>query len=313
MSFDFYFSSVPSSGPDIDYLMEHNGCVLLSQLNNRSVLNTFIKRFKEQGLKKSPMKIFVDSGAFTAWTQGKEIDVENYINYINENKDWFEICAAVDSIPGEPQGASVATHEEVMESCNKTWENFLYMRSKMLDTNKLLYTFHIGEPWEYLKQALEYKDEHGKIKYIAFGGLVGKGKDLIDNFLKEATQIVRQSSNPNVKIHVFGVSNFTILNKYKLTSSDSTAWCKMAGYGTLIYNNKTIEVTDRSMLSDSSILNKNPATKDEFLKIIKSRGFTLQELLENYTARRTFNVMTFQEQANNYKYTPEEVTKTSLF
>lgn len=313
MSFDFYFSSVPSSGMDIDYLFEHKGCILLSQLNSRGTLNSFIRRFKEMGLKKPLLKIFVDSGAFTAWTQGKEIDVENYINYINENKDWFEICAAVDSIPGEPEGSSVASHEEVMESCRKTWENFLYMRSKMLDVSKLLYTFHIGEPWEYLKQALEYEDEHGKLTYIAFGGLVGKGRDLIDNFLKEATDIVKKSSNPHIKIHVFGVSNFNLLSKYKLTSSDSTAWCKMAGYGTLIYNNKTIEVTDRSMLSDSSILNKNPATKEEFLKVVEKRGFTLQQLLENYNARRTFNIMTFQEQADNYVYKPEDVKKTSLF
>lgn len=311
MSFDFYFSSMPFSGNVVNYLMENHGCILLSQLNERSTLLRWVERFKS--IQDVPVKIFVDSGSFSAWTKGISIDVDDYIDFINTNKDYFEICAAVDSIPGKHTSNSVATNEEVIKSCQDTWDNFLYMRSKMLDVNKLLYTFHIGEPWEYLKQALEYEDEHGKLSYIALGGMVGKERPLINKFLEEATAIIKNSSNPNVKVHAFGVGVPLILEKYKLTSSDSTTWCKVAGYGNIIYKNKTIEISNKNLLRDTNILSKSPAALEGLLTEIKNRGFTLQELQEDYDVRRLFNVITYHEWSKQYKYTPQIGKKISLF
>ena len=68
------------------------------------------------------------------------------------------------------QGLSAKDFEE---SARKTWENFLYMYPKMKYPERMLYTYHTGEPLKYLRQALEWKDENGKqLEYIALGGVV---------------------------------------------------------------------------------------------------------------------------------------------
>ena len=311
MSFDFYFTGVSLNSPAAQYLIDNKACLLLSQLNERSTIKKWIELFNNKN--HIPIKLFIDSGAFSAWTKGIEIDVDEYIEFINSNKEYFEICASVDSIPGKPLSTQIASQEEVIQSCEKTWHNFLYMRSKMDDVNKLLYTFHIGEPWHYLTQALEYEDERGKLNYIALGGMVGKKSTDIEAFLSQAMKIISNSSNPNIKVHAFGMTNLKILKKYKIYSADSTTWVKLAGYGTILIKGKSYCLSDRQELSDDNILNKNPALLEAITKVIKNRGFTIEELSQDSNKRALFNMMDYQEWANNYKYTPALIQKQTLF
>ena len=86
--FDFYFTGVAVNSPIADYLIKQPGaCILLSQLNERSNISKWIERLKKE--KPESLKLFIDSGAFSAWTKGKKIDVDEYISFINSNKDYF--------------------------------------------------------------------------------------------------------------------------------------------------------------------------------------------------------------------------------
>ena len=304
---DFYFSSVTTDM--FNFLCEHHCCVLLSQLNDRSILRTFTENLKKGD--SNPIKIFVDSGAFSAWTLGTKIDVDDYIDLINNNKDYIEVAASVDCIPGLPHSTTVATHEEVVKSCEDTWNNFLYMRSKMDDVNKLLYTFHVGEPWKFLKQALEYEDKHGKLTYIALGGLVGKNSKLIYNFIKQATQIIKESNNPNVRVHIFGVTNLKTLRSFKITSADSTTWVKGAAYGNLYINGQIVNVSNETKLSDKNVFNKNLALQEVTLNTIKEYGFELEKLQEDYKERRKFNIIDTLKWCKNHEY-KETVKKEKI-
>ena len=295
--FDFYFTGVPHSSQVADFIIDNEACVLLSQLNERGNINRWLERLKNTD--KKP-KLFIDSGAFSAWTKGKEIDVDGYIEFINTNKDYFTVCASVDNIPGVPRSSYIASPEDVKEAAEKTWENYLYMRSKMEDINKLLYTFHVGEPWEFLKQALEYKDERGHIPYIGLGGMVGKTKEIITSFLDEAYNIIDHSSNPKVKVHAFGMTRADVLEMYPLTSADSTSWLQTANFGQITIGQKSICISDRKLLSSDSIFNKNALLKEEVTRIANSRGFTLEQLSEDSNARLMFNVYNFYDWAKNY-------------
>ena len=129
-----------------------------------------------------PKKLFIDSGAFSAWTKGKKIDVDEYIAWINERSDFIDLYGQIDVIPGDI--IKGYTQEQVEEAAQATWENYLYMRPKMVKPEGLLYTFHVGEPYTYLEQALEWKDDNGKlIPYIALGGMVGKPMPVKKAFL----------------------------------------------------------------------------------------------------------------------------------
>lgn len=297
--FDFYFTGVPYKGLISDYLIERPSCVLLSQLNERSNIMKWIERLKETP--NHQVKLFIDSGAFSAWTKGKVIDVDEYISFINTNKEYLTICASVDHIPGKPRTSQIASAEEVAEGAAKTWENFIYMREKMDDVDKLLYTFHAGEPWEFLERALSYRDNRGPINYIAFGGLVGKNKDVIQGFLEKAFRIVKESSNPNVKIHAFGMTRLNFLEEFNFTSADSTSWLQTANFGSITIGSKNIVLSDRKLLSDDNIINKNPALLEEVTNIARKRGFELNELAENSDKRLLFNVITFYEWAQAYQ------------
>ena len=311
MAFDFYFTGVPANSDIATFLIENDACILLSQLNERNNIYKWINRLKDTN---SKCKLFIDSGAFSAWTKGKSIDVDEYINFINTYKDYLSICASVDNIPGEPRSAHVASEEEVNESAQKSWDNFLYMRSKMINPDLLLCTFHCGESWDYLKQILNYKDDHGPIKYIGFGGLVGKTENIINDFCDKAFRIIKNSDNPNVKVHAFGMTRLNYLNEYPFTSADSTSWLQTANFGNIIINSKTVCLSDRKLMSDDNILNKNTALKEDVSSIVNKYGYTIEDLSQDTNKRLMFNVRSLYEWADSYEYTPKETLyKTQLF
>ncbi len=312
MAFDFYFTGVDYKSEIADYLIQQpHGCLLLSQLNERSNLNKWIERMKNEP---SNMKLFVDSGAFSAWTKGKVIDVDEYISFINTNKEYLTVCASVDTIPGAPRSAVIPSDEEVQKAAEGTWENFLYMRSKMNDVDKLLYTFHAGEPWEFLEQALTYKDDRGPINYIAFGGLVGKSGDIIKTFCSKAFDLIRKHNRlGNIKVHAFGMTRLHVLQEYPFTSCDSTSWLQHANYGAVAFGPKLISVSDRQTLKDGNFANRSTAVQQEMIKQIEARGFTLKQLQEDLNARQFYNVKNFYEWSINYTCTYKPLTKIDLF
>ena len=42
--------------------------------------------------------VFLDSGAFSAWTRGMEIDIQKYIEFIKQNQDIITVYANLDVI-----------------------------------------------------------------------------------------------------------------------------------------------------------------------------------------------------------------------
>jgi hypothetical protein len=161
--------------------------------------------------------IMIDSGAFTAWSKNINIDVDEYINWINKWDKYVTLFGQIDVIP-----LPTMSKDEKAKCAKDTWDNFLYMYNRLNNPQKLLYTFHVGEPFEYLKQAMEFRDSQGRpLDYIALGGLVGKTTKIRDAFLTEAFNIIKTSSNPNVKVHGFGVSSEKMWRKYPFESCDS--------------------------------------------------------------------------------------------
>jgi hypothetical protein len=304
---DFYFTGVRSNTPIAEYLLDHeHGCLLLSQLNERKNIMDWIELLKNRS---SNLKLFIDSGAFSAWTKGKVIDIEEYISFINTYKDYFTVCASVDTIPGKPRSSVLPTQEDIDHSAEQTWNNFLYMRSKMEDPDKLLYTFHIGEDIKFLTRALEYKDTGGPIKYIALGGLVGKPGYLIDDFCDRVFKLIRTHNRSDIKVHAFGMTRLNTLEEFPFTSCDSTSWLQHANYGAIAFGAKLISVSDRQITQDRNYANRNKAMQEEMVNQIENRGFTLEQLQSDLNARQFYNVKNFQEWSDAHKCRYYETTK----
>ena len=183
----------------------------------------------------------------------------------------------------------------------------------MDDVNKLLWTFHAGEPWEFLERALEYRDERGPINYIAFGGLVGKPTDIINTFCKKAFEIIYQHNRQDLQIHAFGMTRLALLEEYPFTSCDSTSWLQTANFGSITIGSKNVCISDRKLLSDDNVMNKSTALKEEVEKIVEAKGFTLNQLLEDSTARLMFNVINSYEWSLSRECEYNPVMKVDLW
>src|SRR5690606_10804597 len=93
------------------------------------------------------VKVFLDSGAFSAYTQGVTIDIGQYCEYIQRNADIIEFASVLDAI-----GDHVGTYHNQME-----------MERRGV---RPLPCFHYGEPTEVLDYYVE------NYEYITIGGMV---------------------------------------------------------------------------------------------------------------------------------------------
>ena len=253
-------------------------------------------------------KLFIDSGAFSMWTRGISIDVDKYIEWLNERADYIDLFGQVDAIP--ERGAN---EQQVRQAAEKTWDNYLYMRARVKKPKSLLYTFHVGEPIEFLERALEWTDENGEyIPYIALGGMVGKPAPVRDSFLRRCYDVIRKSSNPNVKVHAFGMTDRDLLTKYPITSADSTSWIMTGATGSVMTDVGIVTVSSKqsNLLTHYSHLPQECI--DSFNKTIEEFGFTLDELAEDRSKRLIHNARYMKKRFSEIKYVPQ-ARKKKLF
>ena len=307
MSFDLYFAGSPNLELD-KYMMNKGCCRLQSQLNERKRAQLWINYCKEQ----QHRKIFIDSGAFTAWSKQKEIDVDEYINFINTNTNELTLFASVDDIPGELRRKP--TLWEQRESPVKSWHNYLYMREQVKDKDKLLPVFHIGEDFKHLQNMLQATFNGKHIPYIALGGTVGLNRKTKDNWYNTVFKIIRQSNNPQVKVHAFGMTSTDILEKYPFTSADSTSWLMTAANGNIYTRFGIVNVVEGGKNKPNHI-SKLPSNAAELIQsdLYNVSELSIEQCAEDYSNRWIANIDYLYSWAANYEYKGNNRYQKRLF
>jgi hypothetical protein len=153
--------------------------------------------------------IFADSGAFSAFTKGAEIDIKAYAKWLKENRDYISTYANLDVI-NDPES---------------TWAN--QQRLEDMGLNPIP-VFHVGSSWEYLERYIEH------YPYIALGGMVphmGKPKVLSPWLLKAFRMAIGEDGKPRSVYHGFGATNWGIVKGFKWYSVDSSSWGMGYRYG----------------------------------------------------------------------------------
>lgn len=276
MSVDLYFAGVQCS--EAEQIIEENGyCRLYSYVTDK-------KNLADRFERKAKGKLIVDSGAFTVWTKGITIDVDEYINWLNTNKEYIYLAGQVDSIPGKFR--QTPTQAEVKEAAQKTYDNYWYMRERLDNPDMLLYTFHVGEPFVFLEKLLE----HPGIKYIALGGMVGTGNKTKENFSQRCFEIIQKSKNPDVKVHAFGVTTPSILEKFPFSSGDSTGWIMTGACGKIYSKYGQLDFSQNSSNTSKSVFNLPKEAFNVVVQEVEEFGYTMKELKESYKARMCYNV-----------------------
>ena len=290
--FDLYFAGYFTKSTE-DIIIENDFNQLLSNANDRKKINNFIEHKKAGNWKG---KLLIDSGAFSVHRSGKSINLDEYIDYLNKNHEYFDLYIQLDDIPGKwgiPQ-----TKEELEMSPIKTWQNYLYMRNKLIEPDKLLPVFHQGEDFKYLKQMLEYEDENkNKIKYLCISSNKNLDANARFNWYKKCYEIIETSSNPNVKVHSLGTQSENHCSLIPFTSVDATSWILSAGNGNIYTKWGTICVSDRQTNKKDHIINN--ISFDLFNEYVESKGFKFSDLSQYANKRVEWNCLYLGNWARN--------------
>lgn len=151
---------------------------------------------------------FLDSGAFSAFTLKKTINIKAYCDYIKKHD--IKIYATLDAI-GDPE---------------ESIRNEKYIEDQGLNPIKV---FHTGENVKYLDRIIDSDCEH-----MALGGMV-MAPDL-ENWLDHVFEHIYKR-NRKINIHGFGLTNPELLLRYPWYSADSSSWAGVVRFARFSYWN----------------------------------------------------------------------------
>src|SRR5690606_11430218 len=131
---------------------------LLRDAQNRAALAPVCSQRFRAGL--DHMKIMLDSGAFSAWTRGEILKLDDYITFIKRYEGRLNSYINLDVIPGTR--GTVPTVKEVEYAAAASLDNYKSMVAAGL---RPIPVFHYGENLRWLDRLLEAGAD-----YICLGG-----------------------------------------------------------------------------------------------------------------------------------------------
>lgn len=238
--------------------------------------------------------IFIDSGAFSAFTQGIEINMDEYIQYVKDNQDIIHLTAALD----------------VIGDAKQSWDNFLYMKDKGVDA---IPTYHyLDHDFKYLERMVK------EVGYLAIGGVAQlNARPKLESFLDKVWSILTDSNGkPIVKVHGFAVTNVWAMRKYPWYSVDSTSYVAGSKFGCILLDFSADNIQKINIARDSKHEKKwgdhfqslNPIAKKRIEERLNELGYSSEALLDSYALRDKFNCEFFRR-AMEWKtdhFKPEE-------
>lgn len=148
-------------------------------------------------------EILLDSGAYSAHTRNKRVNLLDYMDYVRNNEEYIKHYVSLDVI-----GDSYLT---------KAF--YSIMRDKGLHP---IPVFHYGESLDVLSFYLDRGE-----KYIALGGTVPvRDKAVVLQWCNYLSAL-----HPDVKFHLLGSTSQKIMDCENIVSCDASTWCIRAAMG----------------------------------------------------------------------------------
>ena len=160
--------------------------------------------------------IFIDSGAFSAFTRNVVIDLGEYIAFLRDIllKMPTVVCANLDIIP---KSGGRDTGKE-------SYQNWKRMRAEGLDPVPV---YHVNSDPCWLERYLDQTD------YIGLGAMARipgrKRLSILDRLWTK--YLVNSDGMPRVRVHGMAMTSFGLLRRYPWYSVDSTSWLKASSFG----------------------------------------------------------------------------------
>lgn len=288
-------------------------------------LDSYASTGKRSTMTDQRFSFFLDSGAFSAWSRGAEIDLDEYCEFIKANFEHLDVVVNLDCIAGRP--GVLATPSEKDAAAEKSWENFLYM-TEVHEIPGVVPVYHYGESIKFLDRMLSYG-----CKYIGLGGMVGTTKRTRQLWLDRMWEqhLTDNNGTPLVKVHGFGMTAVDHIFRYPWFSVDSTSWLQATSNGSILVPQKSNGVfvfdktpTTVSVSKDSPNAAVDGKHIDSYpkgaIRVVEEWlamcGKTLAEVREHYRHRGVVNVTFFRkvsEQRTEQKWKKRVPRSSSLW
>lgn len=225
-------------------------------------------------------KVFLDSGAFSAFTLGATLSVEEYCDYIHRNQDILRV----------EDGVVMASVLDGIGDPLQTWRNQQEMEMRGV---RPLPCFHAGEDIRYLEH---YVKEY---EYITLGGMVGSSTKALIRWLDRMwdEHLTDGSGRARCKVHGFGITSIPIMERYPWHSCDSSSWVQATAFGSIVTPKwGPMNVSEKSPSRHDwgqHVSTLSPPEQDAVLQHLEDTGFTYERLSTVYQSRAAYNVWAY--------------------
>jgi hypothetical protein len=234
-----------------------------------------------------PRKIFLDSGAYSAFSKGAKIHLDRYAEYIERNQDIIQFCANLDDLARDKEAAAKNSADNLKE-LEKLVPKGMYVMP----------VYHCREDPKWLRAII------GKYEYIALGGMVPESSAFLRVWLDEVwgKYLVDKKGEPTIKVHGFGLTAFDLMQRYPWYSVDSTSWVLTGRFGSIL------TWSDDGRIIKTCISSESPRRRDwdrhfdtlappqqaAFSQLVEDRGYKIDELRTVYWKRDLWNIDFFK-------------------
>lgn len=173
--------------------------------------------------------VMADSGAFTARTQGIEVDPHDFARWVKAHEDIFQVYPNLDELHDVPQSLA---------------------NQKAIESHGLRHppcpVFHTGEPFRVLDWYCE------RYSYVMLGGMVGQHGAVMD-WIERCFKI---GAKHGTRFHGFGQTKMDALRRFPFFSCDSTSWASGHWYGQVQTWNPRKSALERCGVGDRDTVRK---------------------------------------------------------
>ena len=226
------------------------------------------------------LDLFLDSGAFTAFTKKAVITVDRYAEYLHSSNKIWTTCSSLDAIG----------------DAAKSYEYFKALRSLGC---KVQPVFHCREDESWLRKYLDEGHD-----YIFLGGMVPEQTGWLLNWLDGLWRnyLTNRDGTPRVKIHGFGLTDQKLMFRYPWHSVDSTSWLMTGVFGSCVFMTdaglrKVIFSTSSPQIKDDGSWHYQqlpPMMRKQVDNWLQDMGVTAEQVSSHYSYRDRVNATTFQ-------------------
>jgi hypothetical protein len=253
-------------------------------------------------MRENGAKIFLDSGAFSAFTLGVELKIEDYVDYIKRNIDIIRF----------EDGTPMFSVLDGIGDAKLTWDNQMNMEAMGC---RPLPCFHMGEPNEYLEHYIKNYD------YITLGGMVGASGKQLEIWLDRVWNkyLIDGAGKAKIKVHGFGITSIPIMSNFPWYSCDSSSWIQTAAFGGIVHPTfGPLSVSSKSPARHEMgyhLCNLTPIEQDVIFSDLQKQGFDYERLATIYESRAAYNLWSYNQIGIQMANLPREktITKQELF